>query len=184
MYFWNRELIHLGSFISIERKQLADFYNKYMSEKYYDVSHEEGRYYLEYKSNMIDYNEDELFLELQKRSERDKALDSTSLGPHRDNILFYLNNKHMQEFCSRGEIRSAVLSLKLTEMLFMESTKEEKPVLLLDDVFSELDGKRRRLLFNLIQKNQSLITTTELDKVIHDDVNIIDLEKTTKQPTD
>lgn len=93
---------------------------------------------------------------------REKVQRTSLLGPHRDDILFLLDRKELREFGSQGQQRTAVLAVKLAEIELFHSHTGEKPVLLLDDVFSELDERRCRLLLEFLSGNiQTLITATE-----------------------
>lgn len=85
---------------------------------------------------------------------------SAVVGPHRDKILFKLDGRNAQSFASQGQQRSIVLSLKLAEVKLIEKLLDKKPILLLDDVMSELDSNRQKKLLNFIkQQTQSFITS-------------------------
>jgi DNA replication and repair protein RecF len=92
--------------------------------------------------------------------QQDLRTGSTSIGPHRDDFMIHLNKREIDEFGSRGECRSAVLALKIAEMQVFQERLQTKPLLLLDDVFSELDAQRQKQLGELIQGYQCVITTT------------------------
>ena len=81
-------------------------------------------------------------------------------GPHRDDLVFLCNGHDMASFASRGEWRSLVLTLKFAEIDLLKEKNGFYPILLLDDVFSELDEKRQKYLFNIIKNTQTFITTT------------------------
>ncbi len=100
---------------------------------------------------------------LQESKDDDLKTCWTNIGPHRDDLLFVLGEKKMANFSSRGEFRSAILALKLAEIKFIEEKTKEKPVLLLDDVFSELDEIRRRFLVEILDDQQTIVTTTDLE---------------------
>ena len=87
----------------------------------------------------------------------------TLIGPQRDDLEFYLNGKDASVFCSQGQQRSIILSLKLAEFEFMKEILGENPILLLDDILSELDIKRQNKLLNFIRDNQTVITCTDKD---------------------
>ncbi len=93
----------------------------------------------------------------------------TLIGPHRDDFSFNLINggeeRNLHLFGSRGEQRTAVFSLKLAELEFTAEKTDQRPVLLLDDIFSELDHQRRQHLVKIIPKQQTIITTTDLHLV-------------------
>jgi DNA replication and repair protein RecF len=102
----------------------------------------------------------------------DIASKNTNFGPHRDDLIFRLNNMDMSHYASRGETRSAVLALKVAELNYLEEERKKSPeiysqevfpLLLLDDVYSEFDANRRTHLADLISKHQTLITTTDIE---------------------
>lgn len=99
---------------------------------------------------------------LQQHLEDDMYRASTSIGPHRDDLAFHINGVDVKKFGSQGQQRTAVLSLKLSELEFIKSETGEYPVLLLDDVMSELDQARRQALIQFVRgRIQTFITTTE-----------------------
>ena len=105
----------------------------------------------------------------------------TTIGPHRDDYSFIVNNKNVAIFGSQGQQRNAVLSVKLGMADFIFEIKKEAPTLLLDDVFSELDKERQNSLINSLNPNfQTIITTasiSDLDKRILDNALIVELDK-------
>ena len=104
---------------------------------------------------------------LRQSRSRDLFKKNTGIGPHRDDIAFYINNMNAT-FGSQGQHRSMVLSLKLAEIELMETVTKEKPILLLDDVMSELDNNRQLNLLETISQNiQTFITTTTLEHLKH-----------------
>lgn len=131
---------------------------------------------IEYK-NSIDVSENE---ELSKMIEayqekfdkiKNREIDRgvTLAGPHRDDLVFYVNDKDVQTFGSQGQQRTTALSLKLAEIELIHSEIGEYPILLLDDVLSELDDYRQSHLLNTIQgKVQTFVTTTSIDGINHD----------------
>lgn len=90
-------------------------------------------------------------------------LKITTIGPHRDDIDFKINDRSVKTYGSQGEIRSVVLSLKLGELKLLTVKNNINPILLLDDVFSELDSERRNYLFNSIRDIQTFITSTSAE---------------------
>ena len=104
--------------------------------------------------------------EYDKRLDYDLKLLSTSIGPHKDDIEFYLNDKNLKYYGSQGQQRIAVLALKLSEIEIFKKYKETTPILLLDDIFSELDDNKKNNLLKYISKDiQTIITTTELNNL-------------------
>ena len=101
---------------------------------------------------------------LKVAREKDLQLRTTTVGPHRDDILLKLDGKDVRLFASQGQQRSVALSLKIAELKIFERATGEKPILLLDDVLSELDAHRQARLFKLIDGWQCIITATAFDK--------------------
>ena len=114
-----------------------------------------------FKDDLKSMYRDELF----NRKERDIVRAETTAGPHRDDLVFFLNGREISDVASRGEIRTLLLAIKLAEIQFIEERTGEKPILLLDDVFSELDRKRQGHLLKSITGCQSIITTTDIDHI-------------------
>lgn len=96
------------------------------------------------------------------KRDKDVRFGSTSAGPHRDDIKFTLNDHPIEEFASRGESRTALIALKLAEIAYIEKKSRTSPLLLLDDVFSELDENRQKFLLEAIQGCQSIITSVDI----------------------
>jgi DNA replication and repair protein RecF len=109
---------------------------------------------------------------LLRRLEHDRPLDLlrgyTAAGPHREDLIFTMNGSPLAVTASRGENRTLLLALKILELGLLESRLDTKPLLLLDDVFSELDGARRRALTLLMHDHQTFITTTDADIIAKD----------------
>ena len=113
-------------------------------------------------SNLKEY----LKKEYDKKLDYDIKLCSTSIGPHKDDMEFYLGDKNLKYYGSQGQQRVAVLALKLAEIEIFKKYKESTPILLLDDIFSELDDKKKNNLLKYISKNiQTIITTTDLNNL-------------------
>jgi DNA replication and repair protein RecF len=117
---------------------------------------------------------------------REIAAETSLIGPHRDDFEFLATdnrqpatgNRNLAAYGSRGEQRRAVLALKETELRFVEKRIENRPVLLLDDIFSELDEENRARVFDLIGAGQTIITTTDLDHIpasLQKDLSVINL---------
>lgn len=103
-----------------------------------------------------------------KMRKREIERGTTLFGPHRDDLLFYVNDRNVQTFGSQGQQRTTALSVKLAEIELIYKEKGEYPILLLDDVLSELDDYRQSHLLNTIQgKVQTFVTTTSVDGIDH-----------------
>ena len=109
---------------------------------------------------------EQLFEELRRNYERDVRLGYTSCGPHRDDIDITINGADAKNFASQGQTRTAALSVKLAEMEIFRQLSGEYPVLILDDVMSELDLPRRKKLAQRAQGMQTILTCTHAERVL------------------
>jgi DNA replication and repair protein RecF len=107
-----------------------------------------------------------LLSKLESSLNTDLERGFTAHGPHREDFLFFLDGQPVNHTASRGETRSLLLALKIFELGLIEAAREQKPIFLLDDVFSELDGARRRALVKRLKKHQTIITTTDAESVL------------------
>lgn len=149
LIFWSDQQVLLGSLVSERRKTFFDYLNS--------VEKKFGNFSFEYVPNLISSER------LEEYSQREVDSASSLIGPHRDDFLFTLEGKHLSQFGSRGEQRTAVLDLKLAETSFMESVLKKRPVLLLDDIFSELDTSHRQHVIDICNLQQTIIATVEFD---------------------
>ncbi|MDR3091914.1 MAG: DNA replication/repair protein RecF [Clostridiales bacterium] len=115
-----------------------------------------------------------LLPKLRRTAERDVNLGATSAGPHKDDLTLLLNGREAKLYASQGQQRSVCLSLKLAVLRRAAENSAEPPVLLLDDVFSELDGKRRRYLMDCAGRSQTLITSAEASDIAGDRVFLVE----------
>lgn len=106
-------------------------------------------------------NSQVLYYQMEENIDRDLNLGFTSVGPHRDDISIFINDMDSRTFLSQGQQRTLTLSLKLSQLRLYDDLKEVSPVILLDDVFSELDRERTNYLLNSIRDYQSIITSTD-----------------------
>ncbi len=160
--FWDEKLITLGSFIIKKRLKTIEAFNEKLTKIYQTVSGTGESLKIKYcpKVSIEDFK-NQIMIGRQKEIER----CTTLFGPHRDDLIFLLEGKDIVTFGSRGEYRSTVLALKVAELNFLEETSNKKPLLLLDDIFSELDKNRRKHLANIVSDVQTIITTTDLDHI-------------------
>ena len=146
------------------RRKVISLLTELASETYRGISgREDEEFQAGYHSSFRDSeNVEELFLSLMRENrEEDLRLGITSAGPHRDDLSLSLNRKNMKVYASQGQIRTAALSLKLAQMKALRAMSGEAPVLLLDDVMSELDKERRKRLVKEISDYQTFITCTD-----------------------
>ena len=150
--------------IVAERKKVIALLSALASETYRSVSgREKEEFQASYHSAFRESeNVAEDFVRLQRENrEEDLRLGVTSCGPHRDDLILSLNRKNMKVYASQGQIRTGALSLKLAQMKALREISGESPVLLLDDVMSELDRERRTRLVREISGYQTFITCTD-----------------------
>jgi DNA replication and repair protein RecF len=168
MFVWNIRLSELAGQIVRDRLSLMERINGLTGEVYGTISgNRSSEVQLEYVSSLPqDHYESALLKKYEHNLERDVMIGFTTVGPHRDDVRVRLNGHPSQESASRGESRTIVLTLKIIELQLIESSRDQSPILLLDDVFSELDGKRRHALTDYLQSYQTFITTTDADVVV------------------
>ena len=162
------QLIDYLEKIVLKRKTFIHQINEIAQNIYKDISNEEQKFKMEYIPS-VDKNYRE---EFRKKQQYDIVTGTTNLGVHRDDIEFYIENHFIKTHSSQGELRSAVLSTKLALVEFIYKRKGEYPVLLLDDVLSELDVNRQNNLMQYINnKTQTFITTTDLSEINFDKID-------------
>ena len=147
-----------------ERIRVVELLSRFAAETYRGISgREEEEFQAGYHSAFRESgNVQEDFVRIMKENrEEDLRLGITSAGPHRDDLNLSLNRKNMKVYASQGQIRTAALSLKLAQMKALRQMSGEPPVLLLDDVMSELDKERRMRLVSEISDYQTFITCTD-----------------------
>ena len=137
--------------------------NEIVYQLHYKLSGEKEELLLSYEPNIEDiFFEDEL----SRAKVKDMKLCQTTVGPHRDDMLFSIKGVDIRKFGSQGQQRTSALSLKLSEIELVKQSIHETPILLLDDVLSELDSNRQNYLLNSIHETQTLITCTGLDEFV------------------
>lgn len=167
LFVWNLRLSELGGKIARERALLIERFGNVVSELYNELAHDSSDIRLEYLSPFaVDSYETSLLKKLEASTELDVLRGFTAYGPHRDDLGTTINRHAVQEAASRGETRTLVLVLKLFELQLLEETRHGPPLLLLDDVFSELDSRRRQALTRFVARHQTFITTTDADMVL------------------
>ena len=179
---WDRALCDFAEKIYNERKNFIEQITPFAVMAHEYLSNGKEKIEIEYKSSFSgeDYKE-KMMKVLSKNLEKDYKLGYTTVGPHRDEIDFYLNGVEVKTFGSQGQQRTVALSLKLAELEFIKDKVGEYPILLLDDVFSELDSERRKKLLRFTSKTQTIITCTEFNEKIENlDYKIFEIKKDEK----
>lgn len=164
------KFVDLSVFIFLERKKFIENINLYISKIYNDISNF-NLLRIKYISN-IEFDNDiniikkKLKDKINKNYDKDVFNGMTLYGIHRDDFKFILDDIDLSIFGSQGQQRLAILALKLSEVEIYKNNKNEYPILLLDDLFSELDNsKKNNIIKNLDNNIQTIITTTDINKI-------------------
>ena len=146
-----------------ERRRIVSLLSESARNTYQRISDTDEEFRLSYHSSVKEETEIEEVIcrLLRENREDDIRIGFTSVGPHRDDLILTLNKNQMKQFASQGQIRTAALSMKLSQMQILRDQSGEEPVLLLDDVMSELDRKRRACLIGEISSFQTFITCAD-----------------------
>lgn len=174
--FWDDKLVQLSQKIIMERQSAIKFMNQKLTVIYQEISGTEETLKLVYKASVEPDKMAEMLVAVR---EREIELSSTLYGPHRDDFTILLDGRDITTFGSRGEYRSALLSLKVSELNYLREKLQEEPILLLDDIFSELDHDRRTHLAKIVEGQQTIITTTDIDHIekgLREKAKIIELK--------
>lgn len=179
LYVWNESLAEYAQIIFKYRNHMINNLAPFLKEFQSEIS--QGREKLDIiynpsvKENFDDKNY--IFELLNKNINKEKEFGFSLTGPHRDDFSLYINGKNIKQFASQGQIRTSVLSLKLSECEVIKNVSGEYPVLLFDDITSEIDEKRREFLFEKIKGKQTFITSTQKEKINSDNVSYFKIEK-------
>ena len=166
---WDMQIITYGQKIIKRRRLFVDQLNEIIDEIHYKLSGGKERIKVEYAPYVDEDNFEEM---MKKAREKDIKLKSTSVGPHKDDFIFIVNGIDIRTYGSQGQQRTAALSLKLSEIELVKKITGDNPVLLLDDVLSELDSNRQNHLLNNIGDIQTIITCTGLEDFVNNRIKI------------
>lgn len=168
LFPWNLRLSQLSGQIIKNRTALIKEINPKIGKIYQKLSDSNQKIVISYESNIDLNNYETRFLDyLENYAWEDQQVGYTQKGIHRDDFSVAIDTRNTSKKASRGEQRSIILALKIAEKLILEDYQDKKVVFILDDVFSELDGQRRKFLLDEIKNNQSFITTTDADMVVN-----------------
>lgn len=175
---WNEQLASAGAKIILERARLINMLGESAADKHVNIAIDSAEkneiLNLSYKSDISreiieseDANliKDELFKLSESRRDKEIEREMSLYGPHRDDIDFKLNENDLKRFGSQGQKRTAILSVKIAELEIIEKASGRKPILILDDVLSELDDKRQKAFLSGIGNVQTFISCTEIDSI-------------------
>lgn len=166
---WDSQMVKYGENIIKIRDTFVKDLNVILTDIHEKLTGGREHLFLEYEPSVSVENYER---ELKSKRDRDLKIMSTSIGPHRDDISFLVDGMDIRKYGSQGQQRTAALSLKLAEIKLVERMIGDKPVLLLDDVLSELDGNRKNYLMESISGIQTIITCTGLDEFVEGRVSI------------
>ena len=167
LFVWDIRLSELAGEIVAWRQELISVFNQDASLTYSAIAGKKHQLNLSYASKINTNNyASSLLKKLEQDADLDRLRSFTGAGPHRDDIQIHIDNKPIQNSASRGETRTLLLALKIKEAQILEEKRHEKPLLLLDDVFGELDGHRRHTLTDFLKAYQVFITTTDADLIV------------------
>ena len=165
------KLVEFGTEVIIYRALFVERLKETAKQIYREITNGTEDLNLRYESELFDrFVEDraairEFFYEKLQQVEKEELLfRTTRVGPHRDDLEFYLNDKNAKIYASQGQQRTVILALKLSELLFIKELTHSYPVLLLDDILSELDRERQESLLSYIKHCQTIITITDAQK--------------------
>lgn len=158
LFSWNVLMAKYGMEIWRFREMIVGKINERLTEIYRSIAENEDEVRLEIKRDEAK-DESEYLRKMEMDFERDKVLGHTGFGTHRDNYEFYFNKGRAEGSASRGETRSIIIALKFIEAKMILETLGKAPVVLLDDVFSELDEVRQKALVKNFKQNQVFITS-------------------------
>lgn len=178
---WSVQLVEYGSRIVAKRTEVLNQFQRYLEEEYRLISgmkHKPGLVYQTFCEPSADPEkvQKRYEAELEKAQDNEIEREVTTVGPHRDEIVFYLDDFELRKFGSQGQHRLFALSLKLAQLLYFSDELDDLPIFLLDDVFGDLDSTRTEVLLNALVEHagQTFITSANpipFDKYITFDGN-------------
>lgn len=174
---WNQQLVQYGTEIIHARKEFIHQLNEILRDIHSKLTGGKELLQIQYEESV---KEEEYEILLKQKQETDLKYQSTQYGPHRDDMSFYINDIEVRRFGSQGQQRTAALSLKLAEIEIVKQLIHDTPILLLDDVMSELDENRRDYLLHSIHDIQTIITCTGYDDFIKERMKINRVYKVVK----
>ncbi|MDD3204988.1 MAG: DNA replication/repair protein RecF [Lachnospiraceae bacterium] len=161
---WDSQLVSFGNQVIERRKNFIEQLNDIIYEIHKKLSGGKEELIIQYEPDVTKENFED---KLKMNQYRDIKLKQTSVGPHRDDFSFMVGGVDIRKYGSQGQQRTAALSLKLSEIEIVKKLTKDTPVLLLDDVLSELDSNRQNYLLNSIGDIQTIITCTGLDEFVN-----------------
>lgn len=169
--FWDDELVREGAWVTWRRHEVMAELSQSCTQHHRELGGPEECLQMEYRPSVplgdgLPATEDRFRESLAASQQRERAVAATVVGPHRDDFNLLIDQVDMSTFASRGQARTLALTLRLAEAAYLASARAEEPIVLLDDVLSEMDAfRRRRVMEKVSQYQQTFITTTDLAPV-------------------
>ncbi|MBA4311811.1 MAG: DNA replication/repair protein RecF [Chlorobiaceae bacterium] len=168
---WNDQLINAGAYLMVRRQKFVDEFERYINSSYHQLVIDGELPSIAYEPSLpVDksFNQQDaakvFASELTRRKEREFQVGTTVVGPHRDELLFTINGLDLRRYASQGQHKTFLVALKIAEFFYLREQCNETPILLLDDIFSELDTVRAANLLELVSTiSQTFITSTNRD---------------------
>jgi len=182
---WNVQLAEYGARIVAKRTKVLNNFKGYLAKEYEVISGMRHEPHLEYQT-FCEPDEDEEIVreryEAKLAEEEDHEIDRelTLIGPHRDEIVFYLDDFELRKYGSQGQHRLFALALKLAQLLYFSEELDDLPIFLLDDVFGDLDAQRTEVLLNALIEHAGQTFVTAANPIPFDDYLTFDGEKNRK----
>lgn len=172
LFAWNISLSEYGAYIIEQRIRFISQLDRQLNATYGTISQTNDTVMIRYSEKNHANMKQKILADLHAYSERDALLGFTSTGPHRHDVLFYFNGSPALTIASRGETRSIVLALKFLEIGIIEELTGKPPIVILDDVFSELDKTRQKHLALFTKETQMIITSATASSSVKADAHI------------
>ena len=177
LFAWDIKFTELADTLIAYRRDFIKTSNKHLSRLYSNMAGSQQLVQVDYQSNLPGDNyAQNLLKQLQQRRHTDAQRGYTSLGPHRDDFMVSLSGHPASETASRGEMRTIMLAYKLFEVELQQQAYGSNPLILMDDVFSELDSVREQQLMAALKDYQTIITATDLRDDLKINASIINLQ--------
>lgn len=162
----NESIIEPMFQIITRRRDFIQYINARISDYYQELTHQNHVIQVKYESFLQEFSKEELIQKMKKLTEKDIAYKVSTAGIHKEDIKFLFDYKNIQEVASQGQKRMVMIAFKLSLIDYIQEELKEKPILLLDDILSELDEMNQNRLFEVIGTNmQTIITSTDIHNV-------------------
>lgn len=182
---WNAQLVEFGSRIVAKRTEVLNQFQDYLAREYEVISGMRHEPYLEYQTFCEPAEDEEVIRErflsrLEEKRDHEIERELTLIGPHRDEVVFYLDDFELRKYGSQGQHRLFALSLKLAQLLYFSEELDDLPIFLLDDVFGDLDAQRTEVLLNALVEHAGQTFVTAANPIPFDDYLTFDGKKNRK----